>query len=103
MQDDYIDVIEEAPEIKSKKCKVISLIIKLSLQYSTYAIALITWYLYDYFIAIAVLLLTFIITGIVRSKITHSVIPPHQREYQYSDEEIANWLTVREICIGGEL
>ena len=100
MQDDYIDIIEVAPEIKSKKCKAIAFAIKLFLKYSIFVITLITWYLYDYFIAIATLLVTFIIMGIIRSKVANSVIPPHQREHYYSDKELANWFTTKElICI----
>jgi hypothetical protein len=54
--------------------------------------------MYDYFIAIATLLLSFIIMGIIRSKIRNSVIPMKQREYQYNDQGIADWYTAKEIC-----
>ena len=61
-------------------------------------IALIVWFISDYFIAIATLVLSFIIMGIVRSKIRNSVIPVNQREYQYNDQGIADWYTAKEIC-----
>jgi len=98
MQTDYIDLIEPTPKLHSKKCKLISLFIRIFLQYAIYAISLLTWFLYDYFIAGAVLLLSFIIMGIVRSKLRNSVIPFTQREYQYSDQGIADWYTAKEIC-----
>lgn len=98
MQNDYIDLIEPIPKLYSKKCKFISLIIKLFLQYTTFAAGLIAWFLYDYFIAIATLLLTFIVMGIIRSKIRNSVIPQKQREYQYNDQGIADWYTAKELC-----
>ena len=98
MQNDYIDLIEPTPKLHSKKCKFISLLIRLFLQFTTIIVGLITWYLYDYFMAIATLLLSFIIMGIVRSKLRNTVIPPNQREYQYNDKGIADWYTAKELC-----
>ncbi|MCD6173297.1 MAG: hypothetical protein J7J96_05845 [Sulfurimonas sp.] len=97
MQNDYIDLIESTPKLHSKKCKIMAFILKIFLQYTTFLTALISWYFYDYFIAIATLLLTFIIMGIVRSKIRNSVIPPNQREYQYNDKDIADWFIAKEL------
>lgn len=44
------------------------------------------------------LIFTFIVMGIVRSKIRNSVIPATQKEYQYNDQGIADWFTARELC-----
>ena len=98
MQDDFIDMIEPTPKLHSKKCKIVSFLLRIFLQFSIYIISLITWYIYDYFIAIAVLVLSFIIIGIIRSKLLHSVIPLKQREYQYNDKGIADWYTAKAIC-----
>ncbi|NOR57940.1 MAG: hypothetical protein GQ474_05390 [Sulfurimonas sp.] len=98
MENDFIEMIEPTPKLHSKKCKLISFLIRIFLQFSIYIIALIVWLMYDYFIAIATLLLSFIIMGIVRSKIRNSVIPPKQREYQYNDQGIADWFTAKELC-----
>jgi len=98
MQNDIIDMMEPTPQLNSKKCKLISFMLRVFLQFSIYVISIITWYIYDYFIAIAVLLLTFIIMGIIRSKIRNSVIPLKQREYQYNDKGIADWYIAKEIC-----
>ncbi len=99
MQTDFIELIEPTPKLRTKKCKFISFLIRIFLQYTTFIVALLTWYIYDYFIAIAILLLSFIIMGIVRSKIRNAVIPSKQKEYQYNDEGIANWYVSRELCI----
>lgn len=99
MQTNYIELIEPTPKLHSKRCKLIALAIRVALQFTTIIVGLVTWYLYDYFIAIATLLLTFIIMGIVRSKLRNSVIPPSQREYQYNDQGIADWYTAKEICL----
>jgi len=98
MQNDYIDLIEPTPKLHSQKCKLLSLLLRLFLQFTTFIVGLITWYLYDYFMAIAALLLSFIIMGIVRSKLRNTVIPPKQREYQYNDQGIADWYTAKELC-----
>jgi putative Mn2+ efflux pump MntP len=99
MQTDFIDMIEPTPKINSKRCKLVALLLRLLLQFTTPFIGLLVWYVYDYFIAIASLLLSFIIMGIVRSKLRNSVIPPKQREYHYNDKGIADWYTARELCI----
>ena len=99
MQNDFIDMIEPTPILKSKKCKIVSFILRIFLQFSPYLITLIIWYMYDYFIAFFVLILSFIVLGIIRSKLRNSVIPVKQREYHYNDKGIADWYTARELCI----
>ena len=99
MQTDFIDMIEPTPKLKTRKCRFISLSLRLFLQFTTVVVGLIAWYFYDYFIAIGALLLSFIIVGIIRAKLRNSVIPTKQREYHYSDQGIADWYTARELCI----
>ncbi len=98
MENDYIDLLEPTPKLFSKKCKMIAFTLMLFLRYSTLFITLLTWYFYDYFIAGATLLILFIVVGIIRSKMRNSVIPFHQREYQYNDEGIATWYTAKMLC-----
>jgi len=96
----YINLIEPTPKLHSRKCKAIALALRIFLQTTTPLSALVAWYLYDYFVAGAILLLSFIIMGIVRSKLRNSVIPLTQQEYHYTDEGIANWYTAKRLCIG---
>ncbi|MEN8304428.1 MAG: hypothetical protein ABFQ64_10205 [Campylobacterota bacterium] len=98
MQNDFIDMIEPTPKLHSKKCRLASFILRLFLQFTTFVAGLLSWYLYDYFIAALTLVLTFIIMGIIRSKLRNAVIPPGQREYQYNDQGIADWYIAKEIC-----
>jgi len=98
MKNDYINLIEPTPVLHTKKCQLIALIIKLLLQFTPVLVALITWYVYDYFIAGAALLIMFVVVGIIRAKMRNSVIPLSQREYHYNDEGIAKWFTAKEIC-----
>lgn len=99
MQTDFIDQIEPTPKLHSKKCRILSLMLRVFLQFTTFISSLIAWFIYDYFIALLTLVLSYIIMGIIRSKIRNSVIPPTQREYQYNDQGIADWYTARELCI----
>ncbi len=98
MENNYIDMIKSTPKLKSKKCKLIALVISLSLQYSAYISTIIFWIWYDYFIAFFALIFSFLIVGIVRAKIRNIAIPPNQQEYPYTDKGIAEWYTAQEIC-----
>lgn len=98
MQTEYIQLLEPTPKLHSKKCKLLSFLIRIFLQFTIYAVFLAVWYFYDLFLAILSLVLTFIIMGIIRSKLRNSVIPFNQREYQYNDKAIADWYTAKELC-----
>jgi len=98
MQNDYIDFIEPTPKLIDKKCQILSLFIRIFLQFGTYITTLFAWYMYDYFIAGTTLILSFIIIGIIRSKLRNIAIPITQQEYQYDDKTIADWFVAKEIC-----
>lgn len=100
MQTDFLEQIEPTPKLHTKKCKLAAFTLRVFLQFGTIIIGLIIWYMYDYFVAIAGFLLSFIIIGIIRSKLRNSVIPLSQREYQYSDQGIADWYMAKELCFG---
>jgi len=98
MNENSINLIEPTPKLYSKKCKIISFVLRVFLQFTTFVVSILAWYIYDYFIALLTLVLTFIIMGIIRSKFRNSVIPSNQREYQYNDKGIADWYTAKELC-----
>lgn len=95
---EFINLIEATPNLYSKKCKAISLFLRLFLQYATVLCALGAWYLYDFFIALLALVLAFIVIGIIRSKLRNSVIPTTQREFHYNDKAIAQWYSAKMLC-----
>jgi hypothetical protein len=98
VNNEILEMLEPTPILKSKKCKFISSLVRTGLEFGIYIITLIVWYLQDYFIAIASLIASYIVMGIIRSKVRNSVIPPKQREHQYSDKEIADWYVAKEFC-----
>ena len=68
MPNNIIDMIEPTPKLNSKKCRFISFLLRVFLQFTTVTVGLVTWYVYDYFIAVAALILSFIIMGIPKSR-----------------------------------
>jgi len=97
MHDDILEQIEPTPELKKSECRFIALIIALGLKFGSFAIAGIVWYLYDLFFAVAALLISYLIIGIIRSKLRNSAIPRTQQEFQYSDSAIAAWYVSRRL------
>jgi len=69
-----------------------------ALSYGHYALALAVWWKFDWFFAIAILLLGFILFGIIRSKLRNDSVPPAQRELPYDDYAIASWYLSRNHC-----
>ncbi len=98
MENDFLELIEPTPTIQTKKCRALVLCITFFLKFSTIIGALIAWIFYDYFVAAATLLITFLVIGIIRSKLRNEVIPPNQREFHYTDKAIATWYVAKRIC-----
>ena len=96
MQTD-LPVIEPTPEPVKPACRLAAKVLGWLLSYGTYLLAAGTWYLYDWFYAIAALLLGFVMFGIVRAKIRNVSVPFQQQEYQYTDQAIAKWFVVRRL------
>ena len=92
-----IPLIEPTPEPQKRTCRIAARALGWALSYGSYAVALLIWYLYGWFYAIAVLLLGFVVMGIVRAKIRNISIPPQQQEYHYTDQAIAKWFIIRRL------
>lgn len=97
MHDDVIEQIEPTPELKKKECRFTALLITLGLKFGSFGIAGTVWYLYDLFFAVGALLISYLIIGIIRSKLRNSAIPRTQQEFQYSDSAIAAWYVSRRL------
>ena len=98
MQTDFIDQIEPTPKLATIKCKIVAFLLRIFFQFTGFISGVIFWYIYDYFIGIATFLLSFLVVGIIKSKLRNSVIPKRQQEYNYTDQGIAEWYTARAIC-----
>lgn len=90
--------IDPTPTLPTKKCRILARLLGWILSYGYFAVALIVWWKLDWFFAIAIVLLGFILMGIVRSKLRNDSIPPAQREYAYDDYAIASWYLSRNHC-----
>ena len=96
--DDYIELIEPTPKLKTKRCQLLAKSIALALFSAPYIAAFLLWYIYDFFIGIVAFGFTYLIVGIVRSKLRTLSIPPHQLEYNYTDLAIATWYAAKQLC-----
>ncbi len=98
MKNEPIDMLENAPKLKATRCIIIAYIIEYALKLSPLLISLLIWYIFDYFYAIAIFLISYLVLGIVRSKLLHVAIPKKQQEHEYSDKEIAIWYVSKRLC-----
>lgn len=102
MQNDYIELIQSPPKFQTKKCKAIAFGVRVFLEYTTYFLALLTWFFYNLFYAAAALLVSFLVMGIIRSKMRNASIPISQREFHYNDKGISDWFVGTWWCEGSE-
>ncbi|PHR57823.1 MAG: hypothetical protein COA44_04940 [Arcobacter sp.] len=84
--------------LPNKKCKLLRLLLTFFLSYGIYLITACVWYFYNWYYALSALLLSFVLMGILRSKLLHSSIPTAQQEFTYSDKDIAAWYLHRYVC-----
>lgn len=92
------DFIEPVPQLHSSTCKTIAFVIGWSLTLFPYMLAILFFFLYDFFIALTALGITYLATGIIRSKLRILSIPPMQLEFNYDDMQIARWYTAKHLC-----
>ena len=90
--------IDPTPTLPTRKCRFFARMLGWTLGFGNYAVALLVWWKSDWFIAIGVLLLGYILFGILRSKLRNDSIPVAQREYEYTDYAIATWYLSRNAC-----
>jgi hypothetical protein len=95
MNENFIPNIEPTPVLQKKECSFFALLLKLFLEFFTSFGAVLIWYIYDLFYAVASFLVFYLVVGIIRSKLLHASIPKTQQEYNYTDEAIAKWYIKR--------
>jgi len=98
MQNDFIPEIEPTPTYTDKSCQFLVKIITFKLKFMPYILTLLVLVMVDYFYAIATFLISYLITGIVRSYMRNNSIPKKQQEYTYTDTAIASWYLYRTFC-----
>lgn len=99
---DFIPEIEPTPTFKSKKCQWMVRLLAFKLTYIPIFLTVLVAYIVDYFYAVATLLISYLITGIVRSYMRNNSIPRQQLEYTYTDQAIAAWFLYRTYCFGDQ-
>jgi len=97
---DFIPELEPTPVFTTKSCQWLVKLVAFKLTYMPFVLAALVAYMVDYFYAVATLLISYLITGIVRSYMRNNSIPKKQQEYTYSDQAIAAWYLYRTYCFG---
>ena len=90
-----IPPIEILPQIKTFKCKLLVYFIYFSLSYSPIILGIIVGYYSDIFIGFTSFIAFMLASGIIGSKLSDEAIPPSQREFEYSNLDIAKWFVIR--------
>ncbi len=91
-------MFEAVPKLQTTRCKLIAKTIHIALSFSPWMVTGLLYYLFDWFFAIGGLVISYIVTGIIRARMRSLSIPKQQQEHDYSDEAIARWYTVKWIC-----
>ena len=87
-----IELFDPVPKLKTKKEKFYAMLIALGLSYGYIILALLVWLESNWYIALSTLLLAFLVTGIISSKLLHLYVPRKQHEFSYSSKELASWV-----------
>lgn len=99
----FIPELEPTPTFKSRQCQWFVKLIAFKLSYMPYILTFIVLLVVDYFYAIATLLMSYLVTGIVRAYMRNNSIPKQQLEYSYNDHAIASWYLYRTYCFGDQV
>lgn len=95
--------IEILPKVKTLKCKILVYLISLSLSYLPVILGVIGGFYYsDFFIGFAIFLTLLFASGIIGSKLSDEAIPMNQREFKYTNLDIAKWYVVRVLICENE-
>ena len=87
-----LELFEPVPALETNREKLYALLISLGLSYGYILIALWVWLVSSWYIALSTLLLGYIVSGIVSSKLLHSYVPRKQHEFSYSSKDLAAWI-----------
>ncbi len=93
-----MELYTQTPQPPNTQCKVLHILLWIILSYGAYLGAAGVWWFYNWYYALSVLLLAFILIGIVRSKLLHSSIPKVQQEFTYTDKDISAWFLHTHLC-----
>jgi len=71
------------------RCKLLAQLLQYTLMFGSITVAFLALYFYDWFIALVGFLFSYIVLGIIRSKIRLVTLHPTQFEENFSDKELA--------------
>ena len=92
MQEEIIEEYQKTPVFESSYLKAVVKLLGFILGFTPFIVGILFWAFTDWFYALAALLLSYLLSGIVSSKLRHFYIPFFQREFSYSSYELAAWV-----------
>ena len=87
-----LELFEPVPTLRNTKEKTLAGSLTLLLSFGYIIIALLVWIETSWYLALSTLLLGYLVMGIISSKIVHFYVPVRQREFNYSNKELAVWV-----------
>ena len=90
-----MNFITLTPEPNSKLCRYVQYGLALILSYANYLVTALFFFIYNWYYAFFALVLSYVISGIIRAKIRNASVPTTQQEFNYSDKEIVAWFLYR--------
>ena len=92
MMQETLELVTPVPKLKSFWHKSLQYMMGIFLDYGAFIIAAIMLLFFHWYIALSTLLVTYLVVGIISSKLVHHFIPLHQQELNYSSFEISAWM-----------
>ena len=89
---DTIELFEKVPQLNTRQERIYATLISFTLSFGYYLIALVVWSQSSWYIALSTLLLAYLLTGIISSKLLHAYVPHKQQELSYSNKDLAAWI-----------
>ena len=89
---DTIELFEAVPPLQTKQEKFYAALMSFGLSYGYFLLALIVWWQSSWYMALSTLLLAYLLTGIISSKLLHMYVPHKQHEFSYSSKDLAAWV-----------
>jgi len=98
MEKEIIEMREPTPILKSKKCKIMMYGLYIFLRGFSIGAMMFIYVKYGWFWGFVAFVFSYIIIGIIKSKLRMLSIPIFQLEYDYTDKEIASWYIYKNFC-----
>lgn len=89
--EETIELFKPVPKMRNKKERIIQGLLAFVLSFGFLLISLLFWWQTNWYVALFSLPFSYLVIGIISSKLVHLSVPFKQREFHYSSMQIAAW------------